>query len=164
MALTLSTTYNGTTAGAASALKNSTTNLDKDKEQQQQQQDLLASSTNNDAKPTSNVSELKKIMDENGDTAKSIKESIIRAAVHASRSGRHAQSFRSSNGETYPDVSKAFAAYGGIKPCVRCKSNKQGAYHCRLRRRHKDIDYDGGNSLAILAPLYSAPMESLLLN
>lgn len=41
---------------------------------------------------------------------------------------------------------KSFSAFAGIKPCIRCRSNKQGAYHCRLRRKHKDPDWDGGNS------------------
>jgi hypothetical protein len=36
------------------------------------------------------------------------------------------------------------------------------AYHCRLRRRHRQLDYDGGDSLAVIDPLFSAPMESLL--
>ena len=52
--------------------------------------------------------------------------------------------------------------YGGFVPCHRCKSNKQGAYHCRVRRRHEDEDYDGGNSSAVLGPLFLEPMESLL--
>jgi hypothetical protein len=36
------------------------------------------------------------------------------------------------------------------------------AYHCRLRRKHKELDYDGGDSPAIIAPLFDAPMDSLL--
>ena len=36
------------------------------------------------------------------------------------------------------------------------------AYHCRLRRIHKQLDYDGGDSPSILAPLLLAPMDTLL--
>jgi hypothetical protein len=121
-----------------------------------------------------------------------MKEFIIRAAVYASRIGKHGQSFLGPNGEAYPDVSKAFASHAGLRPCSRCKNNKQGvrhgqffrysremisnswfvtlccdiyfqAYHCRLRRKHKDLDYDGGNSPAMLAPLFDEPLDHLIL-
>lgn len=113
--------------------------------------------------PTSTSSELKKLMDEGGDDAIAMKNAIIRAAVYASRKNRHTMSWMGSNGEVYPDVSKAFAAHGGVRPCNRCKNNKQGAYHCRLRRKHKDLDYDGGNSPEKLAPLFQVPLDDLLL-
>ena len=76
--------------------------------------------------PTANSSDLKKIMDEGGELAEQMKTCIIRAAVHASRSGKHGQAFLAPNGKAYPDVSKAFAAHAGLKPCMRCKNNKQG--------------------------------------
>lgn len=142
--------------------------------------------------PTCTSADLKKLMDEGGDAALEMKEFIIRAAVYASRIGKHGQSFLGPNGEAYPDVSKAFAAHAGLRPCSRCKNNKQGvshghffrysheiisnsssftlycdmysqAYHCRLRRKHKDLDYDGGNSPAVLAPLFDEPLDRLIL-
>jgi hypothetical protein len=36
------------------------------------------------------------------------------------------------------------------------------SYHCRVRRQHKDADYDGGNSPEILTPLFSAPLDTLI--
>jgi hypothetical protein len=112
--------------------------------------------------PTASSSELRILMEDGGEIAEKIKTCIIRSAVHASRAGKHGLSFRASNRQTYPDVSKAFAAHAGLKPCIRCKNNKQGAYHCRLRRKHKELDYDGSNSPAILAPLFLVPMNELL--
>jgi hypothetical protein len=111
---------------------------------------------------TASSSQLRKIMEDGGPKAEEMKTWIIRAAVHASRSSRHGHSFKAPDGELYPDVSKAFAAHAGLKPCIRCKNNKQGAYHCRLRRKHKDLDYDGSNSPSILAPLFQESMDSLL--
>lgn len=75
---------------------------------------------------TASSSELRKIMEEGGELAEKIKKVIIRSAVHASRAGKHGISFRAPNGQTYPDVSKAFAVHAGLKPCNRCKNNKQG--------------------------------------
>jgi hypothetical protein len=117
----------------------------------------------NGPKTTASSSQLRKLVEEGGEAAEKIKTCIVRAAVHASRAGKHGQSFRAPNGEVYPDISKAFAAHAGLKPCNRCKNNKQGAYHCRLRRKHKELDYDGGNSPAILEPLFSVPMNELVL-
>lgn len=113
--------------------------------------------------PTSNAMDLKRLL-EHGEkvVVEQMVTCIIRSAVHASRSGAHGGSFFGSNKEIYPDVSKAFAAHAGLRPCIRCKNNKQGAYHCRLRRKHKDIDYDGGSSWEILSPLFEEPMENLL--
>jgi hypothetical protein len=76
--------------------------------------------------PTANSSDLRKIFDAGGEMAEEMKKCIIRAAVHASRSGKHGQSFLAPDGKAYPDVSKAFAAHAGLKPCTRCKNNKQG--------------------------------------
>lgn len=81
--------------------------------------------------PTATVSDLKKVMEGGGAISEAIKNCIIRNAVHGSRSGTHGRSFLAPNGETYPDVSKAFAAHAGIKPCQRCKNNKQGVRFAR---------------------------------
>ena len=54
------------------------------------------------------------------------RDRIIGAAVSASRKSKHLSNFKGPDGELYPDVAKAFAAYSGLKPCERCKSNKQG--------------------------------------
>jgi hypothetical protein len=78
------------------------------------------------AKPTASSSDLRKIMEGNVSTMESFKTAIIRAAVRASRIGKHGQAFRGPDGETYPDVGKAFSVHACIKPCQRCKSNKQG--------------------------------------
>ncbi len=47
-------------------------------------------------------------MEEGGELAEEMRSCIIRAAVYASRSGKHGGSFTGPNGETYPGVSKAF--------------------------------------------------------
>lgn len=78
------------------------------------------------SKPTASSSNLRKLMEDGGPMTESFRKCIIRAAVHASRTGKHGPSFRGPDGETYPDVSKAFSSHAGIKPCQRCKSNKQG--------------------------------------
>ena len=111
---------------------------------------------------TSSSSDLKKLMETPGELADAMRRCIVRAAVFASRNGRHGQSFVGSNGQVYPDVARAFAAWADMRPCDRCKNNKQGAYHCRLRRKHKELDHDGGNSPALLAPLFLESMEDLL--
>jgi hypothetical protein len=191
MALTLSTTYNGTTAGSAAAFRvagtvpafvqqstnsgtktppsSATADLDTvtmtlpQNESSTAKPPLVEELTSIGPRPTATYTDLKKIFDINGSMAQTVKDCIIKAAVHASRSGHHCVSWLAPDGETYPDVSKAFATYAGLKPCRRCKSNKQGAYHCRLRRKHKDLDYDGGDSSTILSSLLVAPMETLLL-
>lgn len=182
MALTLSTTYNGTTAGSAAAFRGTSSvfpgsiPLSCNKSLQSgtiaatgllEEANLLKRSSSEERRdigprPTANFSDLKKIFDDNGPLAQSMKERIIKSAVHASRSGHHGIAWLGPDGETYPDISKSFAFYAGVKPCHRCKSNKQGAYHCRLRRKHKEMDHDGGNSLAVISSLLVAPMESLL--
>lgn len=101
-------------------------------------------------------------MEGGGKKAENMRQCIIRAAVYASRTGKHGQSFVGSDDKRYPDVSKAFASWGEIRPCNRCKNNKQGAYHCRLRRKHKDPDYDGGDSPGLLKPLFEANLKELL--
>ena len=108
------------------------------------------------------AAELKRIMEAETSETEAMRVCIIRAGVYASRAGRHGQSFVGPDGNTYQDVSKTFASYAGVKPCSRCKNNKQGAYHCRLRRKHKELDYDGGNSPSILAPLFDEPLENLI--
>jgi hypothetical protein len=113
---------------------------------------------------TASASELRKVMEDGGEYAEMVKGIIIRGAVHAARAGKHdGRSFRVSNVKVYPDVCKAFASYAGIKPCKRCKSNKQGSYHCRLRRKHKDADCDGGDSWSKLAPYFNVPMAELVI-
>lgn len=109
---------------------------------------------------TSTAMQLKKMMDKGDSTTDIIRDSIIKAAVYASRTGVHSGSFVA-KGETYPDISKAFSNHAKCRPCARCKNNKQGAYHCRLKRKHTDRDHDGGSSYKILAPLFEAPLESI---
>jgi hypothetical protein len=76
---------------------------------------------------SASAGDLKKFM-ETGDPeeVEKMQRCILRAAVYASRTMNHGQSFKGSNGQTYPDVSKALSAYAGVKPCDRCKNNKQG--------------------------------------
>lgn len=113
---------------------------------------------------TAPASELRKVMEDGGEQAEKVRGIIIRGAVHAARAGKHdGRSFRASNFKVYADVARAFALYGGIKPCIRCKNNKQGSYHCRLRRKHKEADYDGGDSWIKLAPYFVMPMAELVI-
>jgi hypothetical protein len=78
--------------------------------------------------PTASAADLRKVMEgsQGSELVENMRTCIIRAAVHASRSGKHGQSFLAPDGKAYPDVSKAFAAHAGLKPCSRCKNNKQG--------------------------------------
>eukprot|EP00980_Cylindrotheca_fusiformis_P003775 scaffold834_cov123-Cylindrotheca_fusiformis.AAC.22 len=117
---------------------------------------------NTGLRPTSSLSALHKTTERGGEEADKMRTCIIRAAVHASRTRRHSQSFRAPDGEIYPDIDDAFTEYSGLKPCIRCKSNNHGAYHCRLRRRHKDLDYNGGDSSGVLVPLFRLPLQDLL--
>jgi hypothetical protein len=55
-----------------------------------------------------------------------LRDWIIRAAVYASRTGHHGRSFTAPNGKTFSEIGKMFASLSGIKPCERCKNNKQG--------------------------------------
>lgn len=75
---------------------------------------------------TATASDLRKIVEEGGELAEKMRTCIIRAAVYASRCGNHTRNFRAPNGKVYPDISKAFAVHAGLKPCERCKNNKQG--------------------------------------
>lgn len=111
--------------------------------------------------PTASTASLRKVMDEGGKAAGAMRDHIIRAAVYASRTGHHGEPFSAAD-KVYPDVSKAFAAHAGIKPCQRCKNNKQGAYHCRLRRRHFEPDFDGGDSAKDIKLLFDVNIEELL--
>ena len=142
---------------------------------------------------TATASDLRKIIEDGGDEAEKLKTCIIRAGVYASRCGKHTRNFRAPDGKVYPDISKAFAIHSGIKSCEKCKNNKQGvsasparglvmtvgsillsqfmftssfccqSYHCRLRRKHKELDHDGSDSPAVLAPLFKVPMEDLVI-
>jgi hypothetical protein len=101
--------------------------------------------------PTASALALRKFMDESSAVDKEeMRRTIMRAAVASRVPGASTHSWVGSNGLQYPDIGKAFAAYAGVKPCERCKANKQGSYHCRLRRKHQELDYDGGDSSAIL--------------
>ncbi len=75
---------------------------------------------------TASASDLRKIIEDGGDEAEKMKTCIIRAAVYASRCGKHTRNYRAPDGKVYPDISKAFAAHAGLKPCERCRNNKQG--------------------------------------
>ena len=110
----------------------------------------------------SSTSGLKQIMDEGGPSADAMRQAIIRSAVHASRTEDHAKAFVAPSGQVYPDIGRIFGVYTGIKPCDRCKNNKQGSYFCRLRRRHRDYDYDGGTSFDVLEELLNQSLESLV--
>lgn len=77
--------------------------------------------------PTATAADLRKAVDAaDVDMARAMRDCIIRAAVHGARSQKHGQPFRAPDGKAYPDSSKAFAAHAGLKPCLRCKNNKQG--------------------------------------
>lgn len=89
---------------------------------------------------------------------------ILKAAVYAARTEVYDATFTGPNKLVYPDLGKAFSMYTQIKPCARCKSNKQGVYHCRIRRRHKEEDFDGGSSFNTLDPYLEVPLESLLIS
>eukprot|EP00978_Attheya_sp_CCMP212_P041149 scaffold232293_cov59-Attheya_sp.AAC.1 len=156
----------GTTSGSAFSPHNNGTTA-KDSSPSKKGTPLAGSSSGyNDSsgsvKKSSSGGGLKRIMEGGGSGAEEMRTCIMRSAVYASRTGAHGGAFVGSNGETYRDVSKAFAMHAGLRPCMRCKSNKQGAYHCRLRRRHQDLDYDGSDSPAILAPLFEEPLENLI--
>jgi len=112
--------------------------------------------------PTNTSAQLKKIMEHGGKLANEMRESIIRAAVYASRTASHSGSFIGSTGETFPDISKAFSNHARCRPCARCKNNKQGAYHCRLKRKHTEADYDDGSSAEILSPFFAMPLKELV--
>ena len=108
-------------------------------------------------------SDLKKLMENGGQEAEKMRMAIIKAAIYAARMGKKAgDTFVGSDGKGYRDVQRAFSNYARVKPCPRCRGNKQGAFHCRIRRKHKDGDFDGGDSSSELQPFFTAPMESLV--
>mmetsp|Transcript_49285 Transcript_49285/g.96409 ORF Transcript_49285/g.96409 Transcript_49285/m.96409 type:complete len:711 (+) Transcript_49285:103-2235(+) len=111
---------------------------------------LSASTNSRNSALASSSSDLKRVMEEGGENSEKMRFSLLKAAIIAIESGQDGGSWVAYNGEVYPDVSKAFGAYSGVKPCTRCKSNKQGAFYCRFKRCHRENDYDGGDSIAIL--------------
>lgn len=88
--------------------------------------------------PTASTSALRMLIEEGGEEADKMRTCIIRSAVHASRSKRHAQAFQALNGKIYPEVNKAFTAYAGLKPCIRCKGIKEGV-SCTVPFLEKEI-------------------------
>jgi hypothetical protein len=115
--------------------------------------------------PTVNSSRhhLKLIMENGGEEAEEMRMVIIKAAIHAFRADKFTdRSFRGLDRKVYPDVAKAFSTHSGLKPCAKCRSNKQGTIHCRLRRKHQEPDHDGGDSWKIIEPLLAAPLGTLL--
>jgi hypothetical protein len=124
----------------------------------------LVPSTKNGPTVTATKHQLKLIMEEGGEESEKMRMVIIKAAVHALRAGKYEnRSFRGLDRKVYPDVAKAFSVHSGLKPCAKCKSNKQGTYHCRFRRKHHFTDYDGGDSWKILEPLFEAPLGDLII-
>jgi len=106
---------------------------------------------------------LKKLMEHGGEEAEEMRMAIIKATIYAARKGKGAGDiFVGSDGKGYKNVQRAFSSFGRIKPCPRCRSNKQGAYHCRVRRKHPGEDYDGGDSASILRPFFTAPTKTLI--
>ena len=87
---------------------------------------VVARDITSGSKPHNNSNELKRGKEAGEAVTESTRTEIIKAAIHAARSNLHGQSFAAANGQSFSDVSKAFALYAGIKPCERCKSNKQG--------------------------------------
>jgi hypothetical protein len=78
---------------------------------------------------TSDLSNNKVVADEESPSTtktQTLRDWIIRAAVYASRTGHHGRSFTAPNGKTFSEIGKVFASLSGIKPCERCKNNKQG--------------------------------------
>ena len=77
---------------------------------------------------TRTMADLRTIME--GDDERlmeTFREYIVRSIVYTHRTHKSMNvPFRGPDHETYPDIGKAFAWFGGIKPCDRCKSNKQG--------------------------------------
>mmetsp|Transcript_18760 Transcript_18760/g.54198 ORF Transcript_18760/g.54198 Transcript_18760/m.54198 type:complete len:219 (-) Transcript_18760:557-1213(-) len=76
--------------------------------------------------PTARNESLRHIIEAGGPGAEAMRASILRAAVHASRTGNHGGSFVGSDGKTYPYVGRAFSDWGNLKSCQQCKLNKQG--------------------------------------
>jgi hypothetical protein len=72
------------------------------------------------------LSKLRKLMESDFAEKDDMQICICKAAVHASRSNNPNESFKAVNGQVYPDISKAFSAFSGVRSCQRCKGNKQG--------------------------------------
>lgn len=47
---------------------------------------------------------------------------------------------------------------GGLRPYTRWKHSEQGTFYCRLRRKRKDINDDGGNNSKILETIRSTKL------
>ena len=116
----------------------------------------------NGPKPTATLNDLRNSLEVGGDQAEVLHRCIVRSAVYASRCGKHSRSWRAPNGKVFPDIGKAFRLYAKVKTCEKCKLSNMDAYHCRLRRRHNEPDYDGEDSFAVWAPLFKLPMEALV--
>ncbi|KAL3923386.1 MAG: hypothetical protein SGILL_001687 [Bacillariaceae sp.] len=113
---------------------------------------------------TATYADLRKIMEAGGEDTDKMRMVIIKAAVHAARAGKFEnRSFRAYNRKVYPDVARAFSNFSGLKPCAKCKGNKQGTYSCRFRRKHDAPDNDGGDSWKVLEPLFSMPIGDLII-
>jgi hypothetical protein len=100
--------------------------------QKEKSENAEALSSATDDPSTGSSFELRKVM-EGSDEAliEKFREWIVRAVVYAFRTRQPQNaSFHAPNGKSYPDIGKAFAIYGGVKTCERCKSNKQGV-SCR---------------------------------
>ena len=116
----------------------------------------------NGPKPTATLNDIHKSLEVGGDQAEVLHRCLVRSAVYASRCGKHSRSWRAPDGKVFPDIGKAFRSYAKVKPCEKCKLANMDAYHCRLRRRHDEPDYDGGDGFAVWAPLFKLPMEALV--
>lgn len=110
---------------------------------------------------TENANALRLVMMDN-EWADKFRVTIWKAVVYACRTQKYDTPFVGPNGHVYPDLGRAFSAYGLVKPCLRCKNNKQGVYHCRVRRKHRDADFDGDNSVESLVQFQETPLDSLL--
>ena len=108
-------------------------------------------------------SELKGMFETGGPDTKEMRVTIIKATVYAARVGKAAgDKFVGSDDKVYSGVGKAFSNFAGIKPCERCRKSKQGALMCRVRRKHRDEDYDGSNSYAVLQQYFKADLTTLI--
>ena len=110
---------------------------------------------------TENANALRMVMMDN-EWAEQFRVTIWKAAVYACRTQQYDTPFTGPNGHVYPDLGRAFSGYALVKPCLRCKNNKQGVYHCRVRRKHREADFDGGNSVESLTQYRDTPLELLL--
>jgi len=107
--------------------------------------------------------ELKGLFETDNQEAEEMRITIIKATIYAARVGKSAgDKFVGSDGKVYSGIGRAFSDYAGVKPCERCRKSKQGALMCRVRRRHKDEDYDGGNSAAELQQYLRADLKTLI--